>query len=93
MQSPQPEQRLEGIANPLPRSVRRDAPFELLDGSWRFDLDVKDEGLSAHWERGHEYRDAAIWPGSIERHLLGGPDVNQRAPWKDSVVAWSERDF
>jgi beta-galactosidase/beta-glucuronidase len=93
MQSRQQEQRLEGLANPLPRSVRRDAPFELLDGSWRFDLDAADEGLAAHWERAHQYRDSAIWPGSIEQHLLGTPDANQRAPWKDRVVAWSERDF
>ncbi len=31
--------------NPLPRSVRRRTPFELLAGDWRFALFVEDGGV------------------------------------------------
>ena len=31
--------------NPLPRSIVRRNEYELLDGEWRFELDLEDRGL------------------------------------------------
>ena len=89
----QRDQVIEGLANPLPRSINRGAPFELLDGTWRFDLDLRNVGLTQHWYLGHKYSDEAVWPGSIESHIATAKDAQRHTPWKDSVVAWYERDF
>ena len=52
-------------ANPLPRSVARSGEFELLDGEWRFALDLADKGLRERWYLGHSYEGVASWPGTI----------------------------
>lgn len=86
---------LEPHLNPLPRSVVRNHVFRLLDGEWRFQLDLKDVGLVEHWELGHDYQETADWPGSIESHMSVGNDAPaaSHSRWQDSVVAWYERDF
>lgn len=80
--------------NPLPRSIMRSGEYELLDGEWRFELDLEDKGLREHWYLGHAYTQTAIWPRSVEEHLAAGQDYQQKTrPWHDKVVAWYERDF
>jgi hypothetical protein len=80
--------------NPLPRSVVRGDAYALLDGEWRFDIALEDRGLHEMWYAGHAYSGTALWPGSIEDHLLVAQTDQQRTrPWLDSVVAWYERDF
>ena len=80
--------------NPLPRSVVRGDAYVLLDGEWRFDIALEDRGLHEMWYAGRAYSRTALWPGSIEDHLLVAQTNQQRTrPWLDSVVAWYERDF
>jgi len=80
----------------LPRAVLRPGSHILLDGTWRFALDLQDVGLSEHWAAGHDYGRTAQWPGSIEDHLaqahLAAADSSP-AGWQDQVVAWYEREF
>src|SRR5215207_10967927 len=57
---------LEPYLNPLPRSVTGSEVFILLDGAWRFALDVEDRGLQERWYLGHTYSGTTEWPGSIE---------------------------
>lgn len=52
--------------NPLPRSVRRDGEYLLLDGEWRFNLDLDDEGRAQEWFKGHDYTSKIMWPSNIE---------------------------
>lgn len=80
---------LEPHLNPLPRSVVRSNVFRLLDGEWRFQLDLKDLGLVEHWELGHDYSETADWPGSIEAHMSVGQDAPAASysRWQDSIVA------
>lgn len=80
--------------NPLPRSITRPSEYELLNGEWRFDLDLEDRGLAEKWYLGHDYRRTASWPGSIEAHMAEAKDAQQHTPaWQDTVVAWYEREF
>ncbi|HUQ19519.1 MAG TPA: glycoside hydrolase family 2 TIM barrel-domain containing protein [Gemmatimonadaceae bacterium] len=84
--------------NPLPRAVTRHNFFELLDGEWRFDLDLDDRGIKEGWHLRHDYPRAAIWPGSIEEHMSAAKDeqkekIEAGRPWQDKVIAWYERDF
>ncbi|MFN2452829.1 MAG: glycoside hydrolase family 2 protein [Pyrinomonadaceae bacterium] len=80
--------------NPLPRSVNRLNVYELLNGEWRFGVDLDDRGLTERWYLGHEYQHTATWPGSIEAHMMEARDAQQQTPaWQDSVVAWYEREF
>jgi beta-galactosidase/beta-glucuronidase len=82
------------LSNPLPRAVSRPNEYELLDGPWRFALDLEDRGLEEDWYRGHDYRHTAVWPGSIESHLAEAKDLQQQSPpWQDAVVAWYEREL
>ena len=78
--------------NKLPRAVLRSGHHVLLDGTWRFAIDLDDQGLSEGWEQGYDYRLSAQWPGSIEDHMAaahtGGPTA-----WQDKIVAWYEREF
>lgn len=84
----------KGNANPLPRSVMRPNESELLDGEWRFAVDLEDRGLSERWYLGHRYEREATWPGSIESHMAEAKDAQQQSPaWHDTVVAWYEREF
>src|SRR5438477_12852650 len=70
--------------NPLPRSVTRSGQFELLDGEWKFDLDVNDKGLSKRWYLDHDFSGAAQWPGSVESHMAAGKAANSTTPfWQD----------
>src|SRR3954469_8899271 len=57
------------VLNPLPRSVRLEGEYLLLDGEWEFAIDAEDEGLSAEWFRGHDYHSKIMWPSSIESTL------------------------
>jgi beta-galactosidase/beta-glucuronidase len=88
---------LRPYLNPLPRSVVRSNAFRLLDGDWRFDLDVEDRGLVDRWYLGRDYTGRARWPGSIEAQIAAGRAVQeeQRPPSArdGEVVAWYERDF
>lgn len=85
---------LQPFLNPLPRSVIRSDAFLLLDGEWRFDLDLEDRGLPEHWYLRHTYTDTAHWPGSIEAHMAAGQEAQQHTPpWQDQVIAWYEREF
>lgn len=94
-----------GYLNPLPRSVVRNGTYALLDGTWRFALDLEDRGLREGWPAGHAYDASAHWPGSIEaqvagaRAALGATAREGRAAAVapvdavvDAVVAWYERD-
>ncbi|MBC8074748.1 MAG: glycoside hydrolase family 2 [Chloroflexales bacterium] len=81
-------------ANPLPRSVARGGEFELLDGAWRFALDLEDRGLRERWYLGHSYEGTARWPGTIEAQMAAAQEQQRHtAAWQDTVVAWYERDF
>ena len=85
---------IQPYLNPLPRDVVRPNAYELLDGQWRFALDLEDRGLREHWYLAHQYEDATHWPGSIERHMAGATQGPPRTrPWQDTVVAWYEREF
>jgi len=55
-------------SNVLPRAVLRPNAYFLLDGEWRFALDLKDSGLREAWYVEHSYERTAIWPGSVENH-------------------------
>jgi beta-galactosidase/beta-glucuronidase len=78
----------------LPRSILRRNQYTLLDGEWRFDLDLEDKGLSERWYVEHEYPRTAVWPGSIEAHMAEAKDAQHQTPgWQDTVVAWYEREF
>ena len=89
------------VENPLPRAVTRRNFFELLDGTWRFELDPEDRGITEGWPIEHQYADTSNWPGSVEAHMQSAK-VEQKdqleqaaptAPRPDRVVAWYERDF
>ena len=82
--------------NPLPRSIVRRTPFELLDGEWNFALDVNNRGLDGHWYVDHHYTETAAFPGSIESHLAAVKGIKDESPLyknSDEVVAWYEREF
>jgi beta-galactosidase/beta-glucuronidase len=80
--------------NPLPRTVLRPNATVLLDGEWRFDLDLDDCGLAEQWYDAHAYRNTANWPGSIESHMAAAQTLQHQPPARaDAVVAWYERDF
>jgi hypothetical protein len=78
--------------NPLPRAVLRSNAFVLLDGEWKFAVDLEDQGLHDGWHLGHNYESTAQWPGSVEAHMAAAKgDSNTR--WQDKIVAWYEREF
>lgn len=80
--------------NPLPRAVLRSTNYLLLDGVWRFALDLDDVGLRENWYLGHDYDRTAQWPGSIEQHMAAARETTAATPgWQDKVVAWYECDF
>jgi len=80
--------------NPLPRSVVRPDGYLLLDGAWRFALDLEDRGLRERWWRGHEFVGTARWPGTIEAQLDRGRALRDDARSQpDAIVAWYERTF
>ena len=80
--------------NLLPRSVTRPNAFQLLDGEWRFAIDLDDAGLRDEWQLGHDYPQIAHWPGTVEAHMAEAQELHGQAEgWGDSVVAWYERDF
>ena len=85
---------VEGVANPLPRAVLRPNTHQLLDGEWQFALDPEDRGLQEGWHLGHEYEQAALWPGSIEAHMAGAKEQQHHtSAWQDKIIAWYEREF
>src|SRR4051794_18025863 len=79
--------------NPLPRSVVRRNATIVLDGSWWFDLDPSDQGLTEQWYLGHRFPDIAQWPSSIEEHLATAKHQQLASPDSDQVIAWYEREF
>lgn len=83
----------DNFVNLLPRAVMRPNQFLLLDGEWKFSLDMEDQGLLAGWHLGHEYQRTAQWPGTIETHMAEGKDLSTSSAWQDKVVAWYEREF
>jgi beta-galactosidase/beta-glucuronidase len=84
---------LERPANMLPRTVLRSNAYILLDGEWKFSMDLEDEGLRNGWNQKHEYRHTARWPGSVESHLAEAKGENQMSAWSDEIVVWYERTF
>src|SRR5688572_13460276 len=85
---------LQPYLNPLPRSVVRSNKFELLDGEWRFDLDLENRGLANRWYLGRDYTGTAHWPGTIEAQMAAGHAVQEEhAAASGDVVAWYEREF
>ena len=80
-------------ANVLPRTVLRANAFLLLDGEWKFAMDVDDEGLRKGWHLHDHYKHTAIWPGSVEAHLAQAKGEKHAATWHDSIVVWYERTF
>lgn len=83
----------DSFVNPLPRAVVRSNSPLLLDGEWKFSLDVSDEGLTNHWYLDHAYSNVAEWPGSIEQHIASAKGQQETGAWRDKVVAWYEREF
>jgi hypothetical protein len=83
----------ENFINLLPRAVLRHNSFILLDGEWRFALDMEDEGEKASWHLGHQYVEVAQWPGSIETHMMAAKGQQAVKAWSDKIVGWYERDF
>ncbi len=87
-------QAMQNHLNPLPRSVVRPNEYELLDGEWRFELDLEDRGLRERWFLGHAWASRAHWPHAIEECLgCAKEEERQTRPWQDTVVAWYEREF
>ncbi len=81
-------------SNVLPRAVLRPNAYFLLDGEWRFSLDLTDRGLREAWYVEHLYERTAIWPGSIENHMANAKEQQQHTPpWMDKVIAWYEREI
>jgi len=75
----------------LPRAVLRPNEYVLLDGEWKFAVDVDDRGITEKWFVQHDFSQTANWPGSVEKHLsASNPVVN---PWKDQIIVWYEREF
>src|SRR4051812_24222679 len=81
------------MSNPLPRAVLRPNSYALLDGEWKFTIDLEDRGLQEQWFLGHEYENKANWPGSIEQHMSTAKGQLAGKSWQDKVVAWYEREF
>ena len=83
----------DNVINILPRAVLRPNSPVLLDGEWRFFLDIEDKGLKEGWHSGHNYQHTAHWPGSIEEHISAAKGHPLLNAWQDKVVAWYEREF
>ena len=79
--------------NALPRAVVRRNIYVLLDGEWRFEVDTNDTGVNEKWYLGHQYKNIAHWPGSIEHHIAEAKGIKEENVWQGKVVAWYERDF
>lgn len=80
--------------NALPRSIKRPNSHQLLDGEWKFSLDIDDKGLREAWYLGHKYDHTANWPGSVEQHMAAASGQTLPGPaWHDKVTAWYEREF
>ena len=76
------------LENPLPRAITRRNFFELLDGEWRFELDLEDRGIREGWPIGHEYTGTAIWPGSIEAHMARAKSEQAVAREEAAAPPW-----
>ncbi|MEO6915161.1 MAG: sugar-binding domain-containing protein [Chitinophagaceae bacterium] len=87
------EETAEDINNPLPRAVTRPNSFVLLDGDWRFSLDLEDKGLLEGWPLGHDYSDQTYWPSSVEAHMAAAKTQQIPTTRPENVIAWYERDF
>ena len=86
--------RIDESTNPLPRSVVRRTPFELLDGDWQFELDKDDAGLRENWFAAHKYKRTAKFPASIESQLEHAGDLQKRdEDDNDNLIVWYEREF
>ena len=83
---------IEEFINPLPRAVLRPNTFLLLDGEWRFSLDMNDTGIQEGWHLGHNYTEVANWPGSIEQHIMMAKGT-KTSTWNDKVVAWYDNEW
>jgi beta-galactosidase/beta-glucuronidase len=79
--------------NLLPRAVLRPNSYILLDGEWKFKLDLEDKGLTESWHLGHPYEYTGMWPGSIEEHMKKARIEPTQKSWRDKVIAWYEREF
>src|SRR4051812_28417852 len=85
---------LQEEVNPLPRSVRRSAPYAMLDGEWRFALDLEERGLGEMWYLGYDYAQTAPFPKAVELHLTNAKDAHRLAAARQNkIIAWYEREF
>jgi hypothetical protein len=79
---------IQEYVGPLPRSIVRSNVYELLDGVWRFDLDLEDRGLAEQWYLSHVFTGTAIWPEAIESQMAEAQDVQRHTPpWQDRILA------
>ena len=83
----------DNFISPLPRAVLRPNNYILLDGEWKFALDMEDKGLTDSWQISHHYDDVANWPGSIEEHMAAAKGEKAIHTWQDKIVVWYEREF
>ncbi len=80
--------------NQLPRSVFRPTSYMLLDGQWKFSLDLDNYGLQEGWHLGHDYTQTAHWPGTVEDHMRAGKEqIESSSSRPEKIIAWYERSF
>ncbi|MEJ7661195.1 MAG: hypothetical protein WKG07_17090 [Hymenobacter sp.] len=80
--------------NELPRAVLRPGHHFLLDGTWRFAIDLDDVGLTEDWEQGYDYRlEAHSGPARLRPTWPPPTPMARTASGKTKVVAWYEREF
>jgi beta-galactosidase/beta-glucuronidase len=84
---------MEEVTTALPRAVFRPNTYILLDGEWKFQLDLEDRGLVESWYLKHDFTEVAEWPGTVEVHMaearLGKGEVLN----PEKIIAWYEREF
>jgi beta-galactosidase/beta-glucuronidase len=84
---------IEDSAAALPRAVFRPNGHELLDGEWKFALDIEDKGLTENWHLKHEYQQVAEWPGTVEVHMAKAKLELPDGMYPEKIIAWYEREF
>src|SRR5688572_32279062 len=81
---------LEEVTGALPRAVFRPNTHILLDGEWKFQLDLDDRGLAESWYLKHEFTQVAEWPGTVEVHMAKAKIEQQEVLNPEKIIAWYE---
>jgi beta-galactosidase/beta-glucuronidase len=84
---------VEDVTGALPRAVFRPNSHILLDGEWRFQLDLEDKGLAENWYLKHEFTEVAEWPGTVEVHMAKAKIQHPQVLNPEKIIAWYEREF